>query len=91
MHNTDIRFSVSQNYSEIPNLQQKSTDTYEVTQLHGNVQIEFFSTGKNGTISEKKIFDSLTFEEAKGLVLFLSENRIRETAWLEIIDDYCLR
>lgn len=85
----NVHFSVSHDYSEIPNLQHKSKDTYEVIPIQENVQIRFTSTGKSGTVSEEKVFRSITFDEAKHLVIFLSENSVSRTAWIEVIDDYC--
>lgn len=91
MKTNDMHFSVSRNYSDIPNLQGEAKDTYDVVPMQVNVQITFSSTDKDGTITEEKIFNSLTFSEAKSLVLFLSENGVRKTTWIDVIEDYCQR
>ena len=91
MQTKNFNFSVSNDFSEIPGLQQKSKDTYEVTEHKGRIKIRYSSVCSNRTISEEKIFNSLTFEDAKLFVTFLFENRVRKSSWLDIAEDYCMK
>lgn len=82
-------FFVTKDYSEIPGLQTSSRDTYEVLSSDGYIIIRYTSIGNKGTVSEEKRLNSVSFNDAKNIAVFLSENNVRKSAWMEIVNDLC--
>ena len=82
-------FFITKDYSDIPGLQTSSRDTYEVLSSNGYIIIRYTSVGNKGTVSEEKQFNSISFNDAKNIAVYLSENNVRQSAWMEIVNDLC--
>lgn len=85
----DTHFCISRTYSDIPGLQLESRDTYEVTLYDGCLGIKLTCECENSAISEEQKISSISFEQAKQLAVFLSENSVRRNSWLDVLNDYC--
>ncbi len=82
-------FSITRAYSEIVGFQKKSEDSYTARVEGENIIAEYTCKTDDLEKHEKICVTGIPFKLFKKIVLYISENAVRSTMWIEVVSDYC--